>query len=330
MSDLSVLYDAPGPRARARNRLYTVAFLAALVLAAWWVLGALADKNQLDGEKWRPFAEDSRVWTEFLLPGLWNTIKAAALAIVIAVPIGALFGMARLSDHWWVRVPAGAVVEFFRAIPVLMLMLFSNEAFAQLTTIDSDIRPLYAVVTGLVLYNASVIAEVVRAGILSLPRGQTDAAKAIGMRKAQTMGYVLLPQAVTAMLPALVSQLVVIVKDTALGGALLGFNELMTQVRTITANYGANTIAAFTVVAVVYVLMNIALTGFAGILERRARRGRRPAAAAPPVDRAGETGQGGTGQGGTGQGGTGQGGTGQGGTGGLAAAGAGDGAPGNA
>jgi glutamate transport system permease protein len=216
-----------------------------------------------------------------------NTVKAAALAIAIALPLGAVLGLGRLSDHWWVRFPAGTVVEFFRAIPVLMLMLFSNVAYAQFTDVDSELRPLYAVVTGLVLYNASVIAEVVRAGILALPHGQTDAAKAIGMRKGQIMTSVLLPQAVTAMLPALVSQLVVIVKDTALGGALLGFSELLFQVRTVTANYGANTIATFTVVALLFIVLNFLLTTFAGWLEgklRRRKKGTGAVLTAGPVD----------------------------------------------
>ncbi|WP_101254969.1 amino acid ABC transporter permease [Streptomyces barkulensis] len=275
MSDLSVLYDAPGPRAKARNILYSVVFLLLLALALWWALDTMADKNQLEAAKWKPFVADGRVWTTYLIPGLLNTLKAAALSIVIALPLGALFGMARLSDHRWVRVPAGAVVEFFRSIPVLLMMFFANAAYAQFTDLSSDVRPLYAVVTGLVLYNASVIAEIVRAGILSLPSGQTDAAKAIGMRKGQIMFYVLLPQAVTAMLPALVSQLVVIVKDTALGGALLGYMELLSQVRVITANYGANTIAAFTVIALIFIVLNFLLTSFASWLEGRLRRGKR-------------------------------------------------------
>ncbi|NJQ01930.1 amino acid ABC transporter permease [Streptomyces zingiberis] len=275
MSDLSVLYDAPGPRAKTRNILYTVLFVVVMALVVWWVLAIMADKGQLAGEKWLPFVEDSRVWTTFILPGLLNTLKAAALAILIALPFGVLLGVGRLSDHRWVRAPAGAVVEFFRAIPVLLLMLFANQAYAQFSDIDPETRPLFAVVTGLVLYNASVIAEVVRAGVLSLPYGQTDAAKAIGMRKGQTMSYVLLPQAVTVMLPALVSQLVVIVKDTALGGAMLGFPELLSRVQSITANYGANTIAAFTVVALIFVLVNFALTSVAHRLESRARRSRK-------------------------------------------------------
>ncbi|MEW1549988.1 amino acid ABC transporter permease [Streptomyces tsukubensis] len=271
----SVLYDEPGPKAKARNIAYTVGFLVAFGLVLWWVLSTMADKDQLAAEKWSPFVKDSKVWTTFLLPGLWETVKAAALALVIALPLGAALGIGRLSDHAWVRIPVGAVVEFFRAIPVLLLMVFASQAFVEFSDLESEIRPLYAVVTGLVLYNASVIAEIVRAGILSLPRGQTDAAQAIGMRKGQMMVYVLLPQAVTAMLPALVSQLVVIVKDTALGGALLGFTELLYQNRAITANYGANTIAALTVISLIFILLNFALTSFASWLEKRIRRGKK-------------------------------------------------------
>ncbi|MFE2556290.1 amino acid ABC transporter permease [Streptomyces sp. NPDC059352] len=271
----TVLYDVPGPRARRRNVLWTMLFLVALAAVVWWVVVSLADKNQLEWSKWAPFFTDARIWETYILPALKNTVIAAALAMVIALPLGALLGISRLSDHRFVRGAAGTGVEFFRAIPVLILMLFANAAYSEFTDVSPDIRPMYAVVTGLVLYNASVLAEVVRAGILALPAGQTDAAKAIGMRKGQTMTYVLLPQSVTAMLPALVSQLVVIVKDTALGGAMLGFSELLASVRPMSANYGANTIACFTVVAVIFVILNFALTTFASWLEGRLRRGKK-------------------------------------------------------
>ncbi|MFE5773113.1 amino acid ABC transporter permease [Streptomyces sp. NPDC056485] len=270
----SVLYDTPGPKAKTRNWVYTGIFLVVLALVLWWALSLMAEKNQLDADKWSPFVTDSQVWTTYLLPGLGETLKAGLIAMVIALPLGALLGIARLSDHAWIRVPVGTVVEFFRAIPVLMLMFFSSALYVMLGTVSSDLRPLYAVVTGLVLYNASVIAEIVRAGILTLPRGQTDAAKAIGMRKGQIMTYVLVPQAVTAMLPALVSQLVVILKDTALGGAALGFADLMSMNRQISANY-SNTIATMVVIALIYIGVNFALTTFASWLEGRLRKSRK-------------------------------------------------------
>jgi glutamate transport system permease protein len=271
----SVLYDAQGPRARVRNALFTVVFLLALVAVGWWVFKNLEGKGQLDWEKWKPFFSGTEAWTTYILPGLKNTLIAAALAMVIALPLGAVFGLARLSDHAWVRIPAAVLVEFFRAIPVLMLMIFASVVYSQYSNVSSDDRPLYAVVTGLVLYNASVLAEIVRAGILALPKGQTEAAHAIGLRKSQTMTSILLPQSVTAMLPAIVSQLVVIVKDTAIGGAVITFSELLSSANTMSSYYGANVIASFTIVALIYVLINFTLTSFASRLERRLRRGKK-------------------------------------------------------
>ncbi|GAA3875597.1 amino acid ABC transporter permease [Streptomyces sedi] len=290
----SVLYDAPGPRAKQRNIFITIGFVAVLAALAYWILSELGDKNQLAAEKWDPFFTDSRVWTTYLLPGLQETMTAAALSLVIALPLGAVLGIARMSDHWWIRRPADIVVEFFRAIPVLILMVFANQAYAEWSTIDREMRPMYAVITGLVLYNASVLAEIVRAGVLSLPRGQTDAANAIGMRKGQTMVHVLLPQAVTAMLPAIVSQLVVIVKDTALGGALLGYGELISNTRLVAGNY-SNTIAAYTVAAAIFIAVNFLLTYLAGWLEARIRQGRRGTGAVLSSDLAEETQAGGAG-----------------------------------
>ena len=144
----SVLYDTPGPRAKARNLIVSVVFAVALAAGVWWLVSALGDKGHLEWAKWKPFTESSS-WTVYLLPGLGNTLKAAALSMIIALPLGAVFGIARLSDHAWVRIPAGTVVEFFRAIPVLILMVFANELYSG--SVEPDVRPLYAVVTGLVL-----------------------------------------------------------------------------------------------------------------------------------------------------------------------------------
>lgn len=269
----SVLYDAQGPRAKRRNVLFTGLFVVALAAVLWWVYTSLDDKGQLEWALWKPFVH-SEAWSTYIWPGLQNTLKAAALAMVIALPLGAVLGIARLSDHVWIRVPAAVVVEFFRAIPVLVLMIFGLALYANYTDISSDDRPLYAVVTGLVLYNAAVLAEIVRAGILALPKGQAEAGVAIGMRKNQVMRLILLPQSVTAMLPAIVSQLVVIVKDTALGGAVLTFPELLSSANTMIGYYG-NTIASFTAVAVIFIALNFSLTTFAGWLEARLRRSKK-------------------------------------------------------
>ncbi len=270
----TVLYDIPGPRARRFNLVLSVIFAVVLVAIAWWVISVLTDKNQLTAAKWSPFLEGQN-WTTYLLPGLWATLEAAALSVVIALPVGAVFGIARLSDHAWIRWPAGVIVEFFRAIPVIILMLFAFQLwFAVLGTSS----PFAAVVIGLVLYNGSVLAEVFRAGILAVPKGQTEAAMAIGLRKTQLMTLILLPQAITSMLPAVVSQLVVIVKDTALGGILVGYVELRRAANTSASNYG-NLLPTYVVVAVIYILINLALGWLSHWLERklRTRRGGRGA-----------------------------------------------------
>ncbi len=260
----TVLYDIPGPKARRLNVILSVLFAIVLVALAWWVLSIVAAKNQLTAEKWSPFLQAEN-WTTYLLPGLWNTLQAAAISVLIALPIGALLGIARLSDHQWVRWPAGIVVEFFRSIPVLILMVF---AFNLWFAIFSWSSPFAAVVIALVLYNGSVLAEVVRAGILAVPRGQTEAASAIGLRKSQTMTIILLPQAITSMLPAVVSQLVVIVKDTALGGIFVGYVELRRAAGTSASNYG-NLLPTYVVIAVIYILINLALGRLSTYLERK-------------------------------------------------------------
>jgi glutamate transport system permease protein len=270
----AVLFDAPGPRARRRNAAYTVAFVVVLSLVAYVIIRGFDAKGQWSAALWSPFLTSS-TWTQFLIPGLLNTVVAALLSVAIALPVGALLGIGRLSQHAWLRTPSGVVVEFFRAIPVLLLMVFAAEFYFSYTDIGSESRPLFAVVTGLVLYNGSVLAEVVRSGVLSLPRGQSEAAAALGLRRGQTMRLVLLPQAVKVMLPAIVSQLVVILKDTALGGQLtVGYTELIRTSSGITGNFG-NTVPTLIVVAAMFIVMNFLLTSLASTLQRRTSRSRR-------------------------------------------------------
>jgi glutamate transport system permease protein len=277
-ADVAVLYDHPGPRAKARNRVVSIIFAAVLVLVVWWAIAKLGSKDELTSQKWKPFTT-ADVWKNFLWPGLVGTVKAAVLSVVIAVPIGALLAVGRLSDHGWVRRPCAVIVEFFRAIPVLLLMVFANTLYFTYTDVPSESRPLFAVVTGLVLYNGSVLAEIFRSGIKSLPKGQTEASMAIGLRKTQMMTLILLPQALTAMLPALISQLVVVLKDTALGGVLVGYTDLMRQANNLTANF-ANSVATYSVIALLYISMNFLLSVLAGRLENwmRRRRGQKPTA----------------------------------------------------
>lgn len=269
MSQTSVLFDAPGPRAKRLYRGAAAVSVVAAALVLWFVLDRLAEQGQLDGAKWRPFLT-GEIWTEYLIPGILGTLRAAAISIVLALALGFLLGVGRLSEHRWIRTPSGAIVEFFRAVPVLLLMIFSYNVYVHYNLLPSAQFALWGVVTGLTLYNGAVVAELIRSGVNSLPSGQSEAAKAIGLRPGPMMRIVLLPQAVTAMLPALVSQLVVVLKDSALG-YVITYEDLLRKVDLI-GNYKANIIPAFIVVAAIYILMNWLLTVAARKIEGRLRR----------------------------------------------------------
>ena len=280
MSADAVLYDHPGPRAKTRNMVLTVVFGILLLGLLYWIYRKFDEKGQWAAALWKPFLEAS-TWTDYVLPGLWATISAAAVAMVLSLVFGLVFSVGRLSDHWWLSVPSGIVVEFFRAVPLLLLMFFIFYGIPFIT--EQPMPPFWAVVAGLTLYNGSVLAEAFRAGIRSVPSGQSEAGYALGMRKNQVMREILIPQAARAMLPVIVSQLVVLVKDTALG-YIIGYTELLQNgVNTLAANFG-NIVAAAIVAAIIYIIVNSGLTAVAGWLERRTRRqGRAPRRAQPPA-----------------------------------------------
>ncbi|MBF6296718.1 amino acid ABC transporter permease [Nocardia amamiensis] len=271
-SGASVLFDAPGPKARLRNNFYSVLVVVAMAAVVWVLYRGFADKGQFTAEKWKPFLE-AEVWSTYLLPGLRGTIVAALLSIVLALILGMIFGVLRLSDHRAVRWVAGAIVEVARAIPVLILMIFLFAVYSDYDLFKSEDLALAAVVTALTVYNGSVIAEIVRAGIRSLPKGQTEAAVALGMRKSQLMRLILLPQAITAMLPALISQMVVALKDSALGYQIT-YVEIVRSGQQLGAAE-QNTVPALMVIAVIMIALNSALTLVATKLEQRLRARKR-------------------------------------------------------
>lgn len=280
MSAQPALFDAPGPRARRRHAILTALGIVLALGGFVVVLRKMADAQQLDPDLWTPFLSPV-VWTEYLIPGLWGTFRAAALAVVLAGVFGLVFGVGRLSGNRLINWSSGVVVEFFRAVPVLIMMIFAFSLYARNQVFPSAINPLAAVVTGLTLYNGSVIAELIRSGVHNLPRGQTEAGLSIGLTPGQTLRSVQLPQALTAMLPALIGQLVVILKDSALGYGIT-YLELLNWSKTLGSAY-ANTVPAYLVAAVLFIVINFSLTTAAGWVERRVNR-RQAAAAAPTVD----------------------------------------------
>ncbi|NUS04131.1 MAG: amino acid ABC transporter permease [Nonomuraea sp.] len=271
----SVLFDTPGPRGRLRNHLLTAVSLLAVLGVVWFVYTGFDAKGQWEGKIWQPFLT-AEVWQEFILPGLLGTLKAAGAAAVLALVFGAVFGLARLSDHPWIRIPAATVVEVFRAIPLLLLIFFIF--YLAPTIAGGGDYAFIALVFGLMLYNGSVLAEIVRAGVHAIPKGQAEAAYAVGMRKNQVLRLVLLPQAVTTMMPAIVSQLVGLLKDTALGYIIAYADLLNTGFKIMPAAYFGSLIPAAIVIGIIYIAINMALSYLATWLERRSRRSRKTSA----------------------------------------------------
>lgn len=279
MSTQAVLFDVPGPRAKRTYRIIGVVAVLLLAGLLALIVRGLANPadNQLTAEKWRPFL-DPVTWTA-LGRGLVNTLKAAAIAVVLSIAVGLVLGVGRLSQVRPVRWVCGVYVEFFRSVPVLVMMIFAYNFAVFVLGVLGDAASLIGVVAGLTLYNSSVIAELIRSGVFSLPKGQGEAGLAIGLTPFQAMSAILLPQAITSMLPSLLSQLVVILKDTALG-YIITYSELIRAGQNVSTYFG-NLIPMFIVLAAIFILINYALTLVARLVERRLQRS---AKGSDPID----------------------------------------------
>ncbi|MFJ6694473.1 amino acid ABC transporter permease [Streptomyces sp. NPDC091272] len=262
----SVLYDAPGPKAVVRNRIYTVVGSVAVLALVVVAVVRLADKGHLAPEMWDIF--NYAGIRQNIAESLLATLKAFGLAAVGSLVLGVLLAVARLSDHKPVSWLATGFIELFRSIPLLITIYAVWAGFL------SDV-PLWALAIGLSIYNGCVQAEVLRAGINSVPRGQAEAAYALGMSKTQVMVSVLMPQAVRAMLPTIISQLVVTLKDTSLGFMIL-YPELLNTARLIASNTMVNGmypyVSTIVVIGLLYIVLCLLLSALATWIEKRGRR----------------------------------------------------------
>ncbi|OHV30763.1 MULTISPECIES: amino acid ABC transporter permease [Pseudofrankia] len=273
----TVLYDEPGPRARrwiAVGSVVGAALVALLVVVAFV---RLAGHHQLDRARWT-FVTDPAI-LRFLAYGLLNTLKVAAVAGALALTIGCLLAICRLAPAMPLRAAASTYTHFWLAIPVLLLIYFIGLG---LPTMGVDLPVFWFLVLGLTLYNSAVFAEIFRTGIVSLHSGQREAAAALGLGFWQTMRLVLLPQAVRRMVPSLVSQFVVLLKDSSLG-FVLPYPELLSRGK-ITGQFAQSPLQAYVVVAVVYIAVNASLSYLARRLEARQRRPAAQVAAETPIE----------------------------------------------
>ncbi|MFF2024124.1 amino acid ABC transporter permease [Streptomyces sp. NPDC058171] len=272
----SVLYDTPGPKARVRNRLFTVIGSAAVLGLVVFAIYRLNVKGQLEPEVWNIF-NNAGVRAR-IRDGLLSTLTVFALAGVLSLLLGVILAVARLSDHKVVSIAATWFIELFRAIPLLItiyalwVLFLSNRN--ELGVIGEN-SAFWGLVIGLTVYNGSVQAEVLRAGINAVPRGQVEAAYALGLRKSQVMVMLQLPQAIRSMLPSIISQLVVTLKDTSLGYVIL-FPELLYEARKMATTIIVNDENPITpiviVVGTIYVALCLALSSLASWIEKRGSR----------------------------------------------------------
>jgi glutamate transport system permease protein len=258
----SVLFDAPGPRTVVRHRLYSLLALLGVLGVLAFVFIRFNDAGVFEAAQWEVFTTPKYVRV-ILVDGLLHTLRMAGLAILGAAALGFLLGVGKLSERSIIRWPAWLVVEFFRAVPVLLLMVFTWYAIG----IEKDGSSFWGVVIALTLYNGAVLAEVLRAGVNAVPKGQGEAAYAIGMRKTQVMNIVLMPQAVKIMLPAIISQCIVALKDTALGQYVIapGLTRIYKQIY-LQFN---NRVPTMIVIAGLYIVVNLLLTALATWAQKR-------------------------------------------------------------
>ncbi|KQW04104.1 polar amino acid ABC transporter permease [Leifsonia sp. Root4] len=275
MSGSSVLFDAQGPKGRRLSLILSIVGLLVLAAGAAWVYSVLATPrvatsgvelpSMLDPSRWDIFL-DPRVWNQIVFVGVVGTLKAAAVAAVGAVLLGIIFSLLRSAETAWIRIPTTIVLEFLRGMPVLLMMLF--------ILLAGSTGAYWAVVIALILYNGALIGEALRAGLTSLPRGQREAGLSLGMRPLQSRLLVEFPQAFRQMLPIIVAQLVVLLKDTSLG-YIVGYLELirvtMNQIASAVGN--RYLFSLFFVTLVLYLIMNLSLSWFARWLSRRTASG---------------------------------------------------------
>ncbi|MFK5689869.1 amino acid ABC transporter permease [Ornithinimicrobium sp. LYQ92] len=280
MSSSNVLFDVPGPKALRRHMIFSVVAAVVMLGGLGYVVLVLWNQDQITASQWAPMLT-AEAWTQYVLPGVRATVVAAFFSIIIAFVLGLVAAMGRMSELLPLRWVATLFIEFFRAVPVLIMMIFALTFLTRYTGLEAGSRPLVAVIIGLVLYNSAVIAEVIRSGVGSLPAGQREGGLSIGLMPAQVRRAILVPQALTSMLPTLVSQIVVILKDTALGYIIL-YPELLNAARQMGSRYGNMTVALL-VGAVLFITINWLVTTFAEWLEGRLRRRGRSAGPIGPA-----------------------------------------------
>ena len=194
-----------------------------------------------------------------------GTLRLAIPAIALGFVLGIFIGIARLARSRWISLPATLYVEFFRGVPLVMVIFWIWFIVPQL--LRRPIPEFGVALTAFVIFEAAYFGEIVRAGIQSVPRGQVEAATAVGLTAAQTMRFVVLPQAIRNMVPALVTQMIVLFKDTSLA-SIIGYMDL-TKAAQIVNNREIKPFELYLFIAIVYFIFTYSMSRCARRFERR-------------------------------------------------------------
>jgi glutamate transport system permease protein len=248
-----ILFGDPSPQAKALTRAVSVVATAVLLVLAAGIVYRFHVAGQFDARLWKFFAWPT-TWA-FLAKGLLGTLASAAMAAVIALSLGLVLLMGRLARLRLVRLPSIAVIEFLRGTPTLLLIYVF---FLVLPQAGIKLSTYWMLTLPVGLSTAAVVAVVYRAGVLAVPRGQTDAARSLGMTETQVYFLIVFPQALSYIIPALVAQLVIVVKDTTFG-YVVTYGELMQNAKVLIANYHS-LVPVYLVVALLYCLVNYTIS----------------------------------------------------------------------
>lgn len=243
------LYEQPGPKTRRRIIAATAVAAVLVLIGIALILRQFYITGQLDAKYWELFGR----WTtwRFLLEGFAGTLKSAAAAGLLALLGGLVLMWGRFSKIAPVRWVARGITEFFRGVPSLLFVYFF---FIVMPTIGVKMDSFWMITLPAAMSAAGACAEVFRAGVNAVPAGQVEAAKSLGMSKTKTMLLIQLPQAVKFVVPTLISQLVIVVKDTTLA-YVVSYADLLQNGRVLIANYDA-LVSVYLVIAVIYILLN--------------------------------------------------------------------------
>ncbi len=265
MTIKEALYESPGPKSRRNIRIVTTISIVLLVLLAYFVIRQFYISGQFAPRYWSFFARFT-TW-KFFLEGLFGTIKAAMMAAVITFCLGFLMMAGRISKIKFLNYISTALIEFTRGVPTLLFIYFF---FLVVPQTGIKLSAFWKVALPVAISASGMVAEVLRGGVNAVAKGQREAALSLGMGEVRTFIKIIFPQAFRYVVPALISEIVIVLKDTTFA-YVVSYNDLMQNASVLISNYDA-LLSVYLVVAVVYIVINYLLNKLSVFISSKQKR----------------------------------------------------------